>query len=95
MGPGITSPMHRTVSIDYGVVMIGEVELVLDSGDKQLLKPGDICIQRATIHAWRNPSTTDWARMLYVLAPCQPLKINGKELGEDYGHGMSGVAASK
>lgn len=93
MSPGLTSPMHRTVSIDYGIVMIGEVELVLDSGQVRKMKAGDICIQRATMHAWRNTSTTEWARMLYVLLPSEEVKIDGKALKEDYGD-MSGVPSS-
>lgn len=94
MPPYATSPMHRTVSLDYGVVLEGEVELVLDSGEKRLLKRGDVAVQRGTNHAWRNvtPDYTDekgekrgsWARMLYVLAPAEPIKVgDGKgELGE-------------
>ncbi|RSL71459.1 hypothetical protein CEP54_001318 [Fusarium duplospermum] len=94
MGPSITSPMHRTVSLDYGVVLEGEVELILDSGETKLLKRGDICVQRGTMHAWRNASDKDWARMLYVLQPSSPITVEGKELGEDYGT-MQGVKASK
>ncbi|RKF62046.1 putative cupin domain-containing protein [Erysiphe neolycopersici] len=59
--------MHRTQSIDYGIVIEGEIELILDSGEKRLLKRGDSCIQRATMHAWRNTSDTEWARMVFVL----------------------------
>ncbi|KAH8682851.1 hypothetical protein BGZ60DRAFT_398833 [Tricladium varicosporioides] len=95
IAPGNTSPMHRTVSLDYGVVLEGEVELVLDSGVTQLLKRGDITIQRGTNHAWRNPSSTNWARMLYVLQEAQPLQFNGKDLVEDYGGGMDDVKPSK
>ena len=95
MNPGSISPMHRTVSLDYGVVLEGEVELVLDSGATRLLKRGDIAVQRGTNHAWRNPSTTRWARMLYVLQESKPLEINGKALGEDYGGGMDDVKPSK
>lgn len=85
MRPGATSPMHRTVSLDYGVVLEGEVELVLDSGEKRLMKRGDLSIQRGTIHEWRNTSQTQWARMLYILQEAHPLEIGGKKLGEDYG----------
>lgn len=53
MSPGLLSPMHRTVSLDYGVVLEGEVELVLDSGETRVLKRGDVAIQRGTCHAWR------------------------------------------
>ncbi|CRL18875.1 Cupin, RmlC-type [Penicillium camemberti] len=95
MNPGSISPMHRTVSLDYGVVLEGEVELILDSGARRLLKRGDIAVQRGTNHAWKNPSATAWARMLYVLQEAKPLEINGKPLEEDYGGGMDDVKPSK
>jgi len=85
--------MHRTVSLDYGIVLVGEVELVLDSGETRLMKTGDICVQRGTMHAWRNTSPTEWARMMYVLQPSLPLTVDGQELKEDYGS-MEGVKAS-
>ncbi|OJJ47366.1 hypothetical protein ASPZODRAFT_96353 [Penicilliopsis zonata CBS 506.65] len=94
INPGGVSPMHRTVSLDYGVVLEGEVELVLDSGAKQLLKRGDVVVQRGTNHAWRNTSSTEWARMLYVLQEAQPLLIEGVSLEEDYGGGMDDVKPS-
>ncbi|KKY16831.1 putative cupin domain containing protein [Phaeomoniella chlamydospora] len=93
IAPGATSPMHRTISLDYGVVLEGEVESILDSGEKRLLKRGDILIQRGTNHAWRNVSETSWARMLYVLQEAQALTVAGKTFGEDYG-GIQGVRSS-
>jgi quercetin dioxygenase-like cupin family protein len=93
MMPGALSPMHRTVSLDYGVVLEGEVELVLESGEVRLMRRGDISIQRSTNHAWRNASKTSWARMLYVLQESEPLQIRGKTLEEDYG-GIPGVRPS-
>ncbi|KAB8269737.1 hypothetical protein BDV30DRAFT_229551 [Aspergillus minisclerotigenes] len=64
MPPNSISPMHRTVSLDYGVVLEGEVELLLDSGEKRLLKRGDVAVQRATNHAWRNVSPNQgWSRI--------------------------------
>ncbi|KAJ9130717.1 Cupin domain protein [Pleurostoma richardsiae] len=83
MRPGALSPMHRTVSLDYGVVLEGEVELILDSGESRLLKRGDISIQRGTNHAWKNTSETSWARMLYVLQPAQPLVFEGQILEDN------------
>lgn len=94
MAPGVTSPMHRTVSLDYGIVIEGEIELVLDSGETRRMIPGDVAIQRGTMHAWRNMSDTKWARMLYVLQPSKPLKIGESALGEDYGENMEGVRSS-
>ncbi|KAJ0121411.1 cupin domain protein [Diaporthe amygdali] len=92
--PGGESPMHRTVSIDYGVVLEGEIELVLDSGESRVMKRGDVSIQRGTNHLWKNRSKTEWGRMLYVLQEAKPLLIGGKKLGEDYGSGMEGVKPS-
>jgi quercetin dioxygenase-like cupin family protein len=93
MKPGATSQMHRTVSLDYGVVLEGEVELALDSGEVRLLKRGDVAVQRGTNHAWRNASTSSWARMLYVLQEAEHVEVGGKRLAEDYG-GIPGVRPS-
>lgn len=71
-----------------------EVDLVLDSGETRVMKRGDLCIQRGTMHAWRNRSQTEWVRMLYILQPVQPLEIAGKPLTEDYGD-MKGVKKSE
>ncbi|TWD50674.1 cupin domain [Agrobacterium vitis] len=57
--------MHRTESIDYGIVIEGEMTLVLDEGEA-LLKPGSVVIQRGTNHAWANRSGR-MCRMLFVL----------------------------
>ncbi|THF49663.1 cupin domain-containing protein [Allorhizobium terrae] len=57
--------MHRTESIDYGIVIEGEMTLVLDEGEA-LLKPGSVVIQRGTNHAWANRSGK-MCRMLFVL----------------------------
>ncbi|KAJ5186317.1 aminotransferase class 3 [Penicillium cf. viridicatum] len=82
LGPGQSSPMHRTISLDYGVVLAGEVDLVLEDwdGPTKHLNVGDVVIQRGTIHGWRNPSKDHWSRMLYVLLPSEKLKINDTEL---------------
>lgn len=84
-GPHNRFLMHRTQSVDYGVVLEGELEMVLDAGDPVLMKRGDVIVQRATIHGWRNPSETEWARVFFVLQECQPLTIDGKEMKEDLG----------
>lgn len=83
--PGFESPMHRTVSLDYGVVLEGEIELILDSGESRLLKRGDVAVQRGTNHAWKNVSTENWGRMLYVLQSSDEVVVNGKALDEDEG----------
>jgi quercetin dioxygenase-like cupin family protein len=83
--PGSTTAMHRTMSLDYGIVMEGEVELVLDSGETRLLKAGDIAVQRGTMHAWRTPSKSKWSRMVFILQDAKQLEVNGKMLADDYG----------
>jgi mannose-6-phosphate isomerase-like protein (cupin superfamily) len=57
--------MHRTESVDYGVVIEGEMTLVLDDSEV-LLKPGSVVVQRGTNHAWANRSGQP-CRMLFVL----------------------------
>jgi quercetin dioxygenase-like cupin family protein len=63
--PHSASPMHRTESIDYGIVLAGEVQLVLDDSEVHL-KPGDVVVQRGTDHAWEN-RTDEVARMAFIL----------------------------
>ncbi|KUJ07457.1 uncharacterized protein LY89DRAFT_711997 [Mollisia scopiformis] len=69
MAPGSLSPMHVTKSLDYGIVIEGEVELVLDGG-----RGG------GTMHAWRNASEEAWARMVFVMVGAE-----GEGLVEDLG----------
>jgi len=65
-GKGGRHPMmHRTETVDYAVVLDGEITLLLDDGDVHL-KTGDVVIQRGTSHAWSNRSGKP-VRMLYVL----------------------------
>jgi quercetin dioxygenase-like cupin family protein len=59
------SLMHRTESVDYGIVVSGEMTLILDKGET-LLREGDVVIQRGTNHAWANRSGTP-CRMLFIL----------------------------
>lgn len=48
------SGMHRTVTVDYDIVLEGELWLELDDGEIRHLKAGDVVIQNGTHHAWRN-----------------------------------------
>ncbi|WP_067581978.1 cupin domain-containing protein [Endozoicomonas ascidiicola] len=58
--------MHTTNSVDYGIVLSGEICLELDDGQEQRLKAGDCVIQNGTRHAWHNKSNTP-AVMAFVL----------------------------
>ena len=57
--------MHRTETIDYAVVLEGEITLILDDKDV-ILKAGDVVVQRGNNHSWSNRSDKV-CRMLYVL----------------------------
>ena len=45
--------MHRTRSLDYAIIMSGEIDMLLDDGEVYL-KAGDVVVQQATNHAWVN-----------------------------------------
>jgi len=66
MAPGAESPMHRTETVDVGVVLEGETWLLLDDGSETRVGPGDAVVQRGTMHAWANRSDGP-VRMLFVL----------------------------
>ncbi len=63
--PGVVSPVHRTQSVDYGIVLDGEVVLVLDDSET-VLRAGDVVVQRGTSHRWENRSDAT-ARMAFIL----------------------------
>jgi hypothetical protein len=62
---GKRTPMHRTSTIDYCILMQGELVLVLE-GSEISLKAGDVVVQRGTNHAWENRSDKP-ARMAFVM----------------------------
>jgi quercetin dioxygenase-like cupin family protein len=66
MAPGAESPMHRTETVDVGVVLEGETWLLLDDGSETRVGPGDAVVQRGTNHAWVNRSDHP-VRMMFVL----------------------------
>ncbi|KKP03448.1 cupin domain-containing protein [Trichoderma harzianum] len=83
--PDVISPMHRAVSLDYGIVIEGEFKLILDSGESRILRQGDVSVQRASAHQWHNitGNGTLPGRMMWVLLDCKPIVINGQELKEE------------
>jgi quercetin dioxygenase-like cupin family protein len=82
MFPGQQSPMHRTNSIDYGVVIEGEIELELDNGVTKRLGAGSVIVQRGTIHLWRNPSQTQTCRIVFILIEAPAYLHEGLPLDE-------------
>jgi quercetin dioxygenase-like cupin family protein len=91
--PGVACKMHRTVSLDYGILLEGGVECILDSGETRKLNRGDVVVQRGTMHAWRNTSDTEWCRMVFVLLPSKEIEFDGKKMGEELDD-MPGVRPS-
>jgi hypothetical protein len=56
---------HRTMTLDYNILLGGEMVLMVDEGETKL-RPGDVVIQRNTLHAWRNDTTSPvyWVAVL-------------------------------
>ncbi len=63
--------MHTTASVDYGVLLSGELHLELDAGATRKLEPHDVVVQNGTRHAWRNRSTAP-ATIMFVLVGVHP-----------------------
>src|SRR6476659_2576617 len=78
-GPGVTPRNHRTDSIDYAVVISGEIDMELDAGKSVHLKAGDVLVQRGTIHNWVNKGTAPCV-IAFVLVAAKPVTAGGKVL---------------
>jgi quercetin dioxygenase-like cupin family protein len=63
--PGAKGEMHRTPSIDYAVVLEGEIDMLLPGAEVRL-HAGDVLVQQATEHGWENRSATN-CRIAFVL----------------------------
>ena len=79
IAPGARSPMHRTNSVDYGIVLEGELDMEVDGGEVVHLKTGDVVVQRGTNHAWINNGPAP-ARMAWILIDANPVKIGDRVL---------------
>jgi quercetin dioxygenase-like cupin family protein len=76
--PGVAPRNHRTESIDYAVVISGEIEMELD-GSTVHLRAGDVLVQRGTIHNWVNRGTRSCV-IAFVLVAAKPVARDGKIL---------------
>jgi mannose-6-phosphate isomerase-like protein (cupin superfamily) len=77
-GPGVAPRVHRTESVDYGVVLAGEIFMEMD--DTVLhFRTGDCFIQRGTVHNWVNRGSEP-CRIAFVLVAAEPAKAGGKVL---------------
>jgi quercetin dioxygenase-like cupin family protein len=78
LAPGVSPRNHRTDSIDYAVVISGEVDMELDDA-KVHLKAGDMLVQRGTIHNWVNRGT-EACVIAFVLIAAKPVTVGDKVL---------------
>jgi len=76
--PGNAERNHRTDSIDYAIVLSGEIDMDLD-GEEVHLKAGDVIVQRGTIHNWINCGTEPCV-IAFVLNAAHPATASGKAL---------------
>jgi quercetin dioxygenase-like cupin family protein len=85
LAPGTRSPMHRTVTMDWVVILEGEVELVLDGGERRRLRVGDSVVMRGSMHQWVNCSGDGgWVRMVAFAQDILPVEVGGKELKMEF-----------
>jgi quercetin dioxygenase-like cupin family protein len=77
-GPGVTPRNHRTDSIDYAVVISGEIDMGIED-DTVHLKAGDVLVQRGTVHNWINNGTEPCV-IAFALISAKPVTVNGKTL---------------
>ncbi|KAK0465064.1 uncharacterized protein EV420DRAFT_1637231 [Desarmillaria tabescens] len=82
--PGAVTPMHRTSSLDYNILVHGQIVLLMEDGTEKLLDtPGDTVVMKGVMHAWKNPSNTSWARWVTVLLSAEPVLVNGNVLAPE------------
>ncbi len=71
--------VHRTDSLDYAVIMSGEIDMELETGDITHLKAGDVVVQRGTVHNWINRGPEPCV-IAFVLIAAKPVEVAGKVL---------------
>lgn len=77
--PGVAPRDHRTDTIDYAVVMSGEIDMNLDGGSVHL-KQGDVLVQRGTIHNWVNEGTEPCV-IAFILIDAKPAQAGLQATG--------------
>jgi uncharacterized cupin superfamily protein len=78
--PGAARFTHRTETLDYIIMLSGEIDLELDSGEVAHLKSGDVLLNRGMIHTWVNKGSVP-AVMAVIMIDAKPVEVNGKVLG--------------
>ena len=77
--PGNKPHMHRTETIDYVIVLEGEIEMDMDDSTVKM-KAGEIMVQRGTNHAWANRSNAR-AGIAFVLMDAEPIGVGQPVIG--------------
>ncbi len=77
--PGSAPRVHRTDSVDYAVVISGEIDMELDDGKSVHLKAGDVLVQRGTVHNWVNRGKEPCV-IAFSLISAKPAEAGGKRL---------------
>ena len=77
--PGNAPRMHRTDSVDYALVLSGEIDMELDDGVMVHLKAGDVMVQRGTVHNWLNRGTAPCV-IAFILISAKSVTAGGKTL---------------
>jgi quercetin dioxygenase-like cupin family protein len=80
--PHTKGGLHRTISLDYILVLEGSVTLSLDDESRTVVTKGELVVQQATMHGWDNESD-EWARIFCVMLPAENSLIDGVQLEED------------
>ena len=76
--PGVAPRNHRTASMDYAVVLSGQIDMELDDGEVVNLRAGNVLVQRGTVHNWTNPGTEPCI-IAFVLMSCPlPEQLNAE-----------------
>lgn len=77
--PGVEQRVHRTDTIDYIVVMSGEIDMELEAGNEVHLTAGDVMVQRGTVHNWINRGSES-CKLAVILIHSKPVEVGGKVL---------------
>jgi len=77
--PGVVPRDHRTQSIDYAIVLSGEIYMGIGDGEV-LLRQGDVLVQRGTLHDWMNRGPAPCV-VAFILCAAKPVEAGGGTLG--------------
>ncbi|KAI1843865.1 hypothetical protein JX265_003761 [Neoarthrinium moseri] len=80
--PDVRVPMHRTLSLDYCIVLSGEIVLELDGGEEKTVKAGEFIVQGGVNHKWAN-RTDEVCRIAFVMVGAEKVKTQSGESLEE------------